>query len=218
MAAMAQYKEHSCDFTLEVLGEGLVTAVPDRTLITLGTVSEGVELESVQSDNATKVAAIIKALEQLGIPRESIKTTQFLIEPQYDYIDGKQEFRGYRITHLLQVTLDNVTEAGRLIDTAVENGANTVTSIEFESSEADNARQEALIAAMRDAEAKAAAIARALGVSLSAVPCKVEEVPQSEAKPAFFKAAAMPLESATSPIEPGQLTFRAVVRIWYMYG
>jgi len=218
MAAMAQYKEHSCDFTLEVLGEGVVTAVPDRTLITLGTVSEGVELESVQSDNATKVAAIIKALEQLGIPRESIKTTQFLIEPQYDYIDGKQEFRGYRVTHLLQVTLDNVTEAGHLIDTAVANGANIVTSIEFESSEAAKARQEALIAAVRDAEAKATAIARALGVSLSAVPCKVEEVAQPGAEPVFFKAAAMPLEGATSPIEPGQLTFRAAVRIWYMYG
>lgn len=215
---MAQHKEHSCDFTLEVWGEGVVTAVPDRTLITLGTISEGVELESVQSDNATKVAAIIEALEHLGIARENIKTTQFLIEPQYDYIDGKQEFRGYRVTHLLQVTLDNVTEAGRLIDTAVANGANIVTSIEFNSSEAAKARQEALIAAVRDAEAKGTAIAQALGVSLSAVPCKVEEVAEPGAESVFFKAAAVPLESATSPIEPGQLTFRAAVRIWYMYG
>lgn len=215
---MAQHKEHSCDFTLEVWGEGVVTAVPDRTLITLGTISEGVELESVQSDNATKMAAIIKALEHLGIARESIKTTQFLIEPQYDYIDGKQQFRGYKVTHLLQVTLDNVTEAGHLIDTAVANGANIVTSIEFVSSEAAKARQEALIAAVRDAEVKATAIAQALGVSLSSVPCKVEEVAQPGAEPIFFKAAAMPLESTTSPIEPGQLTFRAAVRIWYLYG
>ncbi|MGO4544112.1 SIMPL domain-containing protein [Paenibacillus sp. 2TAB23] len=215
---MAQHKELSCDFTLEVWGEGVVTAVPDRTLITLGTVSEGLDLESVQSDNATKVAAIIEALEHSGIARESIKTTQFQIEPQYDYVDGKQEFRGYKVTHLLQVTLDNVTEAGRLIDTAVANGANMVTSIEFESSEAAKARQGALIAAVRNAEAKAITIAQALGVSLSAVPCKVEEVAQPGAEPVFFKAAAMPSESATSPIEPGQLTFRAAVRIWYMYG
>ncbi|MGI2292802.1 SIMPL domain-containing protein [Paenibacillus sp. GXUN7292] len=215
---MAQHKEHSCDFTLEVLGEGAVTAVPDRTLITLGTVSEGVELESVQTDNAAKMAAIIEALEQSGIARESIKTIQFLIEPQYDYMDGKQEFRGYKVTHLLQVTLDNVTEAGRLIDMSVANGANMVTSIKFYSSEATKVQQKALIAAVRDAEAKAAAIAEALGVSLSAVPCKVEEVPQPEAEPMYFKATAMPLESAASPIEPGQLTVRASARIWYMYG
>ncbi|WP_139998726.1 SIMPL domain-containing protein [Paenibacillus paridis] len=215
---MDQHKELSCDFTLEVWGEGVVTAVPDRTLITMGTVSDGVELESVQSDNATKMAAIIDALEHSGIARESIKTTQFQIEPQYDYIDGKQEFRGYRVTHLLQVILDNVTEAGRLIDEAVANGANLVNSIEFDSSEAAKARQEALIAAVRDAETKATAIARALCVSLSAVPCKVEEVAQPGAEPIFFKAAAIPLQNATSPIEPGQLTFRAAVRIWYMYG
>jgi uncharacterized protein YggE len=218
MGAMAQHKELSCDFTLEVWGEGVVTAVPDRTLITLGTVSEGLELESVQFDNATKVAAIIEGMRHSGIARENIKTTQFLIDPQYDYIDGKQVFRGYRVTHLLQVILDNVTEAGRLIDTSVANGANIVTSIEFDSSEATKAKQEALIAAVRNAEAKATAIARALGVSLSAVPCKVEEVAQPGAERVFFKAAAMPLESATSPIEPGQLTFRAAVRIWYMYG
>lgn len=215
---MAQNKEHSCDFTLEVRGVGVATAVPDRTLITLGTVSEGVELESVQSDNAAKIAAIIEALEHSGVARESIKTTQFLIEPQYDYIDGKQEFRGYRVTHLLQVTLGNVIEAGRLIDTSVANGANMVTSIVFDSSKAAEAQQEALIAAVRDAEAKAAAIARTLGVSLSAVPCKVEEAAQPGAEPMFFKAAAMPLESASSSIEPGQLTFKAAVRIWYMYG
>ncbi|CAM4444204.1 hypothetical protein FHS16_003911 [Paenibacillus endophyticus] len=215
---MAQLKEHACDFTLEVLGEGVVTAVPDRTLITLGTVSEGVDLISVQSDNAIKVAAVIEELEQSGIARESIKTTQFLMEPQYDYIDGKQEFRGYRVTHLLQVTLDNVTEAGRLIDAAVANGANIVTSIEFDTSEGAKAKREALIAAVRDAEAKATVIAQALGVSLSAVPCKVEEVVLSGAEPVFFKASAMSLESATSPIEPGQLTFRAAIRIWYLYG
>lgn len=215
---MAQYKENSCDFTLEVWGEGVVTAVPDRTFITLGTVNEGIELESVQSDNATKMTAIIEALKQSGINHENIKTVQFLIEPQYDYIDGKQEYRGYKVTHLIQVTLDNVTEAGRIIDTAVANGANMVNSIEFDSSEGTKARQAALIAAVRDAEEKAAAIARALSVSLSAVPCKVEEVSQPGAEPMFFKAAAMPFDSVKSPIESGQLTFRAAVRIWYMYG
>jgi len=215
---MSQQTEHSCNFTLEVRGEGVVTAAPDRTLITLGTVNEGVELESVQSDNATKMTAIIEAMEHSGIASESIKTTQFLIEPQYDFVDGQQQFRGYRVTHLLQVTLDNVTEAGRLIDTAVANGANMVTSIVFDTSASAKARQEALIAAVRDAEAKASAIARAVGVCLSAIPCKIEEVAQSGADPVFFKAAAMPLESTTSPIEPGQLIFRAAVRIWYMYG
>jgi len=171
MMAMAQNREQACDYTIEVLGEGVVTAVPDRTMITLGTVSEGIELESVQSENATKMTAIISSLEHAGIERKNIKTTQFVIEPQYDYIDGKQVFRAYRVTHLIQVALDNVTAAGSIIDTAVANGANMVTSIEFDSSMAEQKRQEALIAAVRDAEKKATAITQALGVSLSSIPC-----------------------------------------------
>ncbi|MDQ6419756.1 SIMPL domain-containing protein [Paenibacillus sp. LHD-117] len=213
---MKEQNESACPFTIEVLGEGLATAKPDETRVTLGVISEGEKLEELQAGNAAKIAAIVQALTALGVARENIATASFAIEPQYDYVDGKQVFRGYKATHLLQVTIAGTEAAGRIIDAAVANGANTVTDVSFRSSMADEAQHDALTLAVRNAQAKALAIADTLGVSLSAVPCKVEETQKTGFEPVQFKAA-MPVGDAATTLEPGTLTFRAAVRVWYLY-
>lgn len=205
----------ACDFTIEVAGEGTAAAKPDQTLITLGVVTEGKDAQSAQSENAKTTTAIIEALVGLGIPRKRVQTRSYGIEPQYDYEDGKQVFRGYKVTHLLQVTLDGTDQAGAFIDAAVQQGANTVTDIVFISSQAEEYQRQALSQAVRIAQEKAASIVGTLGVSLSAVPCRVQEIAY-EAEPIRFKAA-MAMDGSQTPIEPGQLTFRAAVRIWYLY-
>lgn len=203
----------TCDFTIEVTGTGEATAAPNRTLITLGAVTESKEVLPAQTENAEKINAVIGALAGLGIPRENIRTKSFSIEPQYDFVDGRQEFRGFKVTHLLEVALNGVDGAGAVIDTATGHGANTVIDITFLSSEAATYAAQALQAAVRSAQSKAAGIAAALGVSLSAVPCKVQEISPDNG-PVLFKAAA---SSAATPIAPGQLTFKAAVRAWYMF-
>ncbi|MCR2803596.1 SIMPL domain-containing protein [Paenibacillus soyae] len=206
----------SCDFTIEVIGEGMAVAAPDRTHITLGVVTEGKDVQPAQKENAEKIEAIIAALERLGVPRENIQTKTYSIEPQYDYADGVQTFRGYKVTHLLGITLDGVAGAGAVIDAAVAQGANAITDIVFLSSESAKFEALALREAVRSAQEKAAAIAGALGVSLSAIPCKVQELGQ-EAAPIRFKTAALSMADSQTPIEPGQLTFRAAVRVWYVF-
>ncbi|MEK3882961.1 SIMPL domain-containing protein [Paenibacillus sp. PL2-23] len=205
-----------CGFTIEVAGEGMTTAAPDRTRITLGVVTEGKDVMTAQKENASHIEAIITALMGLGLAREAMMTKTYAVEPQYDYIDGSQTLRGYKAVHLLGITLDNVTDAGAVIDTAAAHGANHITDIVFLSSESAAYEAAALQEAVRSAQEKAAAIAGALGVSLSAIPCKVQEVGQ-EGQPIRFKAAALSMAEAGTSIEPGQLTFRAAVRVWYVY-
>ncbi|SFD57633.1 hypothetical protein SAMN05216378_0498 [Paenibacillus catalpae] len=215
---MKEQVQPSCDFTIEVMGEGAATAVPDETLVTLGVSDEGDGLAELQAEQAEKIAAIIQALLDLGVPRENISTAQYTIEPQYDFIDGKQVFRGYRAVHLLRITIDGAKDAGSIIDAAVAQGANMVTDVSFKSSQAEEARRKALTLAVRDAEAKALTVAATLGVSLSAVPCKVMEAPGRSFEPVMFKAASLPAGDAGTSIEPGTLTYKASVRVWYLYG
>lgn len=215
---MKEQVQPGCDFTIEVMGEGIATAVPDETIVTLGVSGESDSLGELQADQAGKIEAIINALLALGIPRDNISTAQYTIEPQYDYIDGKQVFRGYRAVHLLRITIEGAQDAGRIIDAAVAQGANMVSDVRFQSSQADEARRKALTLAVRDAEAKALAIAATLGVSLSAIPCKVMEQPGNRFEPVMFKAAALPAGDGNTAIEPGTLTFKASVRVWYVYG
>ncbi|MGO4184861.1 SIMPL domain-containing protein [Paenibacillus sp. TAF43_2] len=199
--------------TIEVMGEGIVTAAPDTALVILGAVTEGKELQAIQAENAQITANIIQSLLELSIPREHIQTNDYRIEMMYDFPDGKQVFQGYKVTHLLQITIDQIALTGTVVDTAVSHGANTVTSIQFSVSDRKPLENEALSLAVQNARLKAAAIANALGTSISGVPSKVQEV-SSSSEP-FPIQRTFQSDVMVTPIEPGQQKIFAAVRVWF---
>ncbi|SDN68641.1 hypothetical protein SAMN04487897_10481 [Paenibacillus sp. yr247] len=211
----ATIPQSNCPSTIEVLGTGTAAAVPDRAVVVLGAVTEGLVLPAIQTENAKIVANIIHSLLQLKIPREKIQTHDFGIEIQYDYQDGKQIFRGYKVTHLLQVTNDRVELTGILVDNAVSSGANNITSIRFTTSQPEIYENQALSLAIRNARQKAVTIANTLGVTLFAVPSQIQEI-FGTAEPIPY-ATTMLAKSAVTPIQPGQLTIYAKVRVLYLF-
>lgn len=199
--------------TIEVVGEGRVSAAPDQAIIVLGAETEGTVLSEVQADNGEMMASIITSLLNLNIPREKIQTSEFRIEIQYDYPDGEQIFRGYKAIHLLQITLDQVDQTGEVVDTALGNGANVVSNIQFVLSQPAVYKNEALSLALEDARHKAVTIANTLGVAIAAVPDHVQEL-SALPQPSLFKSS-IAMSSADTPIHPGQLSISSSVRVWY---
>lgn len=202
--------------TIEVLGEGTVSATPDRAIIVLGVITDGSNLHAIQSENSKTVSNIIHSLLNLGIPREKIQTHDYRIEVLYDYPDGKQIFRGYKITHLLQITTDNVDQVGNLVNTAVSSGANDVSSIRFTISHPEIYENQALSLAIQNARQKALTIANTMGVTLAASPYRVQE-PYHTAEPTPYLTSKMTVSAAAPPIQPGQLTLHAMVRVWFLF-
>ena len=69
-----------------------------------------------------------------GISRDSMKTTGYTIYPVYPDNSGSilnPKVQTYQVTNTLQVTLNDVTRAGEVIDIAVAAGVNQVSSIQF---------------------------------------------------------------------------------------
>ncbi|MFD1957103.1 SIMPL domain-containing protein [Paenibacillus thailandensis] len=194
--------------TIEVSGEGKVTVPPDQAVSTLGVETQGTALRQVQSANSAAVERIVSSLRALGIPPRQIETVDYRIEPVYDYSNGAAVFRGYKVTHLLQVT-SSAASAGAVVDTAVSQGANVVQGVRFTLSQAAAYKDRALALAVADARRKAAAIAAASGVATGAVPLSVRELPLAPEpipRPAVLSAA-----SEAVPIQAGQLTVTAAV-------
>ncbi|WJH33877.1 SIMPL domain-containing protein [Paenibacillus sp. CC-CFT747] len=206
-------KEH-CPNVIEVIGEGKANAVPDEAVIVLGVDSQGLELQKVQAENAAAVSAIIRSLLALSVPRENIQTTDYRIEPQYDYPDGKAVFRGYKVTHLLRIENGEIGLTGQIVDTAVSQGANNVSSISFDVKHREAYVQEALSLAIRNARQKAEAIAVTLRIPLPALPCEVQELPPASG-PVPYSAALYAKSEAATPIQPGQISITASVRVTY---
>ncbi|MBP1155608.1 MULTISPECIES: SIMPL domain-containing protein [unclassified Paenibacillus] len=213
---MAASSVHDTCHIIEVSGEGTVTAPPDRAIIELGVITENPSLTIAQKDNAAAIANIVHSLIQLNIPEEHIQTVSYRIEIQYHYADGKQIFRGYQVNHMLQITLSQVDQTGLVVDTAVNHGANTVSSIRFSIARPEIYYNHSLTLALKNAESKAMTIARTLGASLVRHPIKVlEETPTREPRP---YQASLYAESATAtPIQPGELKITAAIKVHYAY-
>lgn len=200
--------------SLEVIGEGTVSAASDRAVILLGAETEGLDLHAVQTENAEIITNILQSLHTMDIPPENIQTSDFRIEMQYDYVEGKQVFRGYKVTHLLRITTDRVGETGTIVDNAVSHGANVINSIQFTTSKPEVYENQALSLAVSNARQKARTIAATMGVTLGAIPYKVQELPPSTAPIPYVS---KQMASPATPIQPGQLTIRASVRAMYYY-
>ncbi|MDR7074412.1 SIMPL domain-containing protein [Fictibacillus barbaricus] len=203
---------------LAVTGEGSVYAAPDRAMITIGVITESPNLSTAQKENSDKTAAVINSLLALGIPQNDIQTTSYRIEPQYDYENGKQIFRGYKVEHQLQVTIKDLSKTGQVIDKAVASGANFISSIQFTFSNPDAFYNQALTLAIQNAQQKAVVMARALQVTLNPVPIVVQELSQNlPPRPVPFQAMSLAQDSGV-PIQPGENKITATVKIEYTYG
>ncbi|KGP90109.1 hypothetical protein N780_06880 [Pontibacillus chungwhensis BH030062] len=202
---------------LTVTGIGSVKIEPNVANIKLGVETQDEELTTAQQTNAQTLDQVIDSLIQIGIPKENIQTVDYFIFPQYDYIDGKQQFRGYEVTHLINVTIENLDQTGEVIDTAVANGANRVSNISFTVQDPQSYYQEALASALKNANTKAQTIAQTMNLQMDMTPISIDEqLPPSQATPqTMVKSQA--LGATSTPVEPGQLEITARVETKYQY-
>lgn len=199
---------------MKVMGSGTVKAVPDTALVSLGIVTENAVLENARRENAARTAAVINTLSGMGVEKKHIKTGTFAIEPIYDYIDGKQTFRGYRVTNLLNITIEDIARAGEAIDKATFAGANRIDSVGFALSDIAGYYDNALALALENALHKGSEIGRVLGVKVNEIPYKVVE---KSDRASVFSASAAKLSAPSTPVMPGQLEVSAEVMVFLGY-
>jgi len=117
--------------TAKINGKGSIKVKPNIAIVTLGVSTEGKELKNIQEENALRASKVAGTLKRLGIREEDIQTQNYNIDIQYDYIEGKEIFKGYRVRNILKVIVRDIDRVGQVIDEAVEDGANIVSHIRF---------------------------------------------------------------------------------------
>jgi hypothetical protein len=193
---------------IKVTGEGEVAVQPDTASINLGVLTERKELIAAQQLNSDGVSKVINSLTSIGILKDLIRTFDYRIESDYDFVQGKQIFRGYKITHILQVKIDNLTSIGHVVDTAVQNGVNYVSNVQFSVKNKQAIYQKALSVAILHAIEKAKTIANTLKVTLIPTPTLVVEDGYT-VQPFLNQPGTFVKGVSTTQFEPGQLLVEA---------
>jgi len=199
---------------LNLNGKGAVQVVPNIAVVSLGVITENKDLNAALKENTLKMSKVIDSLKNMGITEKDIKTQSYNIEILYDYVEGKQIFKGYRVSNILNVTVRDINTVGEVINTAIDNGANVVNSINFTVSNPALYYREALTMAIKDAVEKASVIEKSLKVVVDKTPTKILEETYGYAP---LAANGMMMKAAAPPIMPGQTEITASIKATFSY-
>lgn len=204
---------------LTVTGRGEVSAAPDRATIQLGAIAEGPEAAQAQAQVNEIVQRILKAVRDLKLSENKIKTARVTLSPVYESTPGPRERRriaGYRAQNTLQLEIDDLQRIGAFLDAAVAAGATQVESLTFQLKDDLQYRQTALRLAAEEARAKAEVLASAMGLRLRGVREVIEggvhlvhpRIELGQARLAFGA-------DQSTPVQPGEVQVEASVTVRY---
>lgn len=209
------YRSTKCGNSFKVFGKGTVSVRPDTAEVLTGVITENQQLEAAQEENAAITTKVINSIIEIGVLPKNIQTASYNIRTNYDYINGKQVFRGYEVNNSLNILITNINDAGKVIDTAVSNGANTVSSINFIVSDKTGYYYQALSLAVTDAQNKAGVMADKLKTKLNNIPIQINEQYRSSMAP--LQTAAFKSSSVATPIEAGENKITAEIEAIFVY-
>ncbi|HTK39177.1 MAG TPA: SIMPL domain-containing protein [Pyrinomonadaceae bacterium] len=193
-------------------GDAIVTAKPDRAEIDIGVITQAGSSQIAVLQNAQKLETVLTQLKNILGPGANIKTISYSLSPNYRYPSGGGEptITGYTATNVVRVTLDDLTQVGKVIDAATSSGANRIQSLHFTLKDSQSVEAQALTQAAAEARKKADALAAALDLRI------IRVLSVSESSPAVVPVrdvAYARAETASTPIEPGTIEVRASVSL-----
>ncbi|MDR2899110.1 MAG: SIMPL domain-containing protein [Clostridiales bacterium] len=204
---------------ITVSGQGTVKVKPDVAYITLGVQTDAKVANDAQKKNTEIMNNVIAAVKAMNIAEKDIMTSGYSIYPQYDYTSNTPVITGHSVMNNITVTVRNIDTVGDVIDKAIEAGANTTNSIQFNVSDPSPYYAQALKTALADAKAKGLTIAESLGVKIGQ-PIEVIEQSNAYSSPVYgnINAKAMAADTAAgTPIQSGELEISAILQVVYSY-
>ena len=168
--ALAETVAVADDATITVTGSASVTLKADYARISVGVSSKAATVEQAANENNAAIYAVIEALKEAGVAEEDIATSNYSVYAEYDYASfGGQKLTGYNVTNQLTVIIRDMDHIGATLDKATAAGANNIYNIEFLSTKADEAQDEATVYAVQDAMRRAKLLASAAGLNLGGI-------------------------------------------------
>lgn len=162
--------------TISVSGEGTVFAVPDVATFSVSVIERASTVTAAQTTATEKANEIIEYLKEAGIEDKDVQTTDYNVNPEYDYSDSScgvgycppssPVLVGYQVSQTLTVKVRETTKAGSILSGVGTLGASNVSGLSFTVADEDLINAQAREKAIRDAKEKADVLTESLGVEI----------------------------------------------------
>ncbi len=197
-----------------VVGVGEVNASPDTAHVQMGVETEAKTAQEALRQNTIQATRVISQLEELGVAKKDIQTSNFNISSVYD--NNGRKVTGYRVENTVSVTIRDMEQAGELLDEVVSMGANRIYGISFSVEEPEDILAQAREKAMDNALERATQLAKAGGASVGQVLIITENIGSApQPMPMMARGFAESDAMSAAPVEPGQQAFLVQVQVTY---
>lgn len=202
--------------TISLTAEGSVQREPDIAYLNTGVQTQGETAQAAMEANATAMNGVFAALEAANIDRKDMQTSNFSLQPQYDYSSrssGSPRLTGYQASNQLSVLVRDLDNLGETMDALVGAGGNTFSGLRFALEDDRAAKNAARDIAIKEAIARAELYAAASGYEVARI-VTLSESGGFSPQPRAMMAQARSLESST-PIASGEVGYSVTVNVTF---
>ncbi len=170
--------------------------------------TEGISAIDVKNKNNQKINQLIDFIKQQGVEKNNIQTTDFYASPKYNYTNGQSSIVGYQANQIITVKFFDINKSRfqleKILDGAVNNGANQIQGIDFSFSNPENLKKQARKLAIESAKERAKEITTQANLRLGKVINILESGNYSSNQPSYSVAMSSVREKSVAPdIQPG---------------
>lgn len=202
--------------TVNVMGEGKVTVVPDEVTIRVGVETTGKEAAAVKTENDKDVDEVLRFTKKMGIPENHVQTEYVQLNKNYDYQNKTYNFRA---NQTISIKLEDLDKYEELMSGLVASGINNIAGVNFASSEIEKYKSQARNKALANAKSKATEYATVLGQSIGRA-VMISELGTSSPQPQpkyRMMAMADSVEGASQEtLAPGEITITERIQVSFI--
>jgi len=194
--------------TVTASGSATIYANPDQAQLQVGVVTQASTAQDSAQQNATQTTAVLTAIKAVLGSSGTVQTVSYTVSPRYTNTNP-QTIVGYSTTNTVQVTTNDLSIIGKLIDASNLAGANSVGNLSFGLQDPEPRVLQALTAATKQALTHAGAMAAGLNATVG----PVVSVQQSSAYTPIVTGIAVGAGAATTPVQTGTVSVYASVTL-----
>ncbi|MEF1228389.1 oxidative stress defense protein, partial [Vibrio fortis] len=199
---------------LSTTGYGEVVAKPDMATFSVKVVESTMTAEQAKGTVDRVVTAFLNKLEEAGIDKTSIQSSNLYLAPQYHYPkEGKPELVGYRASRNVTVQVEDLANLNRYLDIALSEGINQVDNIQLQVRDQAKYQEMARLEAIKDAQTKAKSLANGFDKELGDV-WRIDYNAQY-AQPVLMRSMAMDSRTESNSYQDSTITIRDRVDVIY---
>lgn len=206
--------------TLSSSGTASISAEPDTAVFSVSIETEKTLLTQALQENTAKARKVITELKKLLNKDDMIQTSGFNVNPIYNYDnrERKSVLSSYRVTNVINIKTKKIAEVGKIIDAAIDCGANRTNNLDFIVENKEKYSGELMKKAAEKAKQKAYAAAESLGVRIKGINRVSTDFSDETVSPYYrgtFSSMEMKnsADGAAPPVEAGEVKLNATVSV-----